>query len=134
MLLGLYLYSLPMSFDPSRHAGDRSFERDISGPLAQKTINEGAQTLQPNGHIMHQMRDPNNIDHIIKVVTTPHPKKIVTVIRDTSKPYKESVLSQQQQTQAQAEAKRSQDKSKANRKAQLEKKRLRSAAANSKNK
>jgi len=123
-----------MSFDPSRHAGDRSFERDISGPLAQKVINEGAQSIQDNGHIMHQMRDPDNIDHIIKVVTTPHPKKIVTVIRDTSKPYQESVLSQQQHVKAQAEAKASSDKSKANRKAQLEKKRLRSAAANNKNK
>lgn len=134
MLLGLFLYPLPMSFDPSRHAGDRSFERDISGPLAQKVINEGAQSIQDNGHIMHQMRDPDNIDHIIKVVTTPHPKKIVTVIRDTSKPYQESVLSQQQHVKAQAEAKASSDKSKANRKAQLEKKRLRSAAANNKNK
>jgi hypothetical protein len=123
-----------MSFDPSRHAGDRSFERDISGPLAQKVINEGAQSIQDNGHIMHQMRDPDNIDHIIKVVTTPHPKKIVTVIRDTSKPYRESVLSQQQHVKAQAEAKSNSDKSKANRKAQLEKKRLRSAAANNKNK
>jgi len=134
VLLGLFLYPLPMSFDPSRHAGDRSFERDISGPLAQKVINEGAQSIQDNGHIMHQMRDPDNIDHIIKVVTTPHPKKIVTVIRDTSKPYQESVLSQQQHVKAQAEAKASSDKSKANRKAQLEKKRLRSAAANNKNK
>lgn len=114
-----------MTLSPSRHAGDRSFERNITGPLAQKVISQGVQSLQPNGHIMHQMRDPDNIDHIIKVVTTPHPKHIVTVIRDTSKPYRETVLSQQQHTQAEASAKASKDKSKSNRKAQLEKKRLR---------
>jgi predicted lipoprotein len=114
-----------MSIDPSRHAGDRSFERNIDATLVNHVIRTGGQTVQPNGHILHIARDPNNIDHRIKVITTPHPKKIVTVIRDTSLPFAEEQASAKADVKAEADAKARVNKSKANRKAQLEKKRAR---------
>jgi hypothetical protein len=114
-----------MSIDPSRHAGERSFERNIDAPLANHVIRTGSQTLQPNGHILHQARDPNNIDHIIQVVTTPHPKKIVTVIRKTDKPFSEEQALAKAKAKEEGEAKARANRSAANRKAQLEKKRAR---------
>lgn len=114
-----------MSIDPSRHAGDRSFERDIDATLANHVIRTGGQTIQPNGHIMHIARDPNNIDHIIKVVTTPHPKKIVTVIRDTSRPFAEEQAEAKAEGTARGEAKEKVNRLKRNQKNQLAKKRAR---------
>jgi hypothetical protein len=118
-----------MTLPASGHAGDRSFERNVSYPLALHTIKNGVITKQPNGNLLHEARDPDNVDHVIKVVTTPEPKGIVTVIRDTSRPFNKNLSKQQAQVEANAKA--SKDRSKANQKAQLEKKRLRSAAARS---
>lgn len=114
-----------MTLDPSRHAGDRSFERNIDATLANHVIRTGGQTVQENGNILHVARDPNNIDHVIKVITTPHPKKIVTVIRDTSRPFSEEQASAKEEVKAKAEAAERVNRSKRNRKAQLEKKRAR---------
>lgn len=111
-----------MSFDPSRHAGDRSFERNIDHKLATHVIRTGAQSIQPNGHILHEARDPNNIDHVIKVVTTPHPKKIVTVIRDTSRPFASVIAGRKETAKAQGEAKAKVDRTNRRKQEQKEKK------------
>lgn len=88
-----------MTFDASQHAGDRSFERNIDHTLVNHVIRTGGQTIQNNGNILHVARDPNNIDHIIKVITTPHPKKIITVIRDTSRPFAQEQAVAKENTQ-----------------------------------
>ena len=79
--------SIPLA--TSYHAGDRSFERDVNYRLASNVVKSGRQTIQENGNILHEDRDPDNIDHVIKVITTPHPKKIITVIRDKTRPFAE---------------------------------------------
>ena len=122
--------SLPLA--ASYHAGDRSFERDVDYRLASNVVKTGRQTLQENGNILHEDRDPNNIDHVIKVVTTPHPKKIVTVIRDKTRPFAEEQARAKADKAAEGAAKASKDKSKANRKAQLEKKHKRNPPKNKK--
>ena len=88
-------------------------------------IRTGRQSLQPNGHILHEARDPNNIDHVIKVVTTPHPKKIVTVIRDTSRPFAQEQAQAKARATEEGKAKERVNTSKRNQKAQREKKRAR---------
>jgi hypothetical protein len=115
--------SLPL--DPSYHAGDRSFQRNIDYRLATHVVKHGGQTIQDNGNILHEARDPDNPDHVIKVVTTPHPKKIVTVIRDTSRPFKDVQLAKQKDKEKKTEEVQSANRSKRNQKAQLAKKRLR---------
>jgi hypothetical protein len=115
--------SIPL--DASFHAGDRSFERDVDYRLAKDTVEKGSSKLQKGGLILHERRDPNNIDHVIKVVTTPHPKKIITVIRDTTRPFAEEKALAKAKAGEEGVVKSSKDKSKANRKAQLEKKRAR---------
>ena len=115
--------SIPLA--TSYHAGDRSFERDVDYRLASNVVKTGRQTLQENGNILHEDRDPNNIDHVIKVITTPHPKKIVTVIRDKTRPFAEEQARAKADKAAEGAAKAKIDKTKAARKAQLEKKRLR---------
>lgn len=121
-----------MSLNPSRHAGDRSFERNIDATLVNHVIRTGGQTVQPNGNILHMARDPNNIDHRIKVVTTPHPKKVVTVIRDTSVPFSEEQAKAKEEAQGKALAKEKADKTIRNKKAQLEKKHKRNPPKNKK--
>ena len=128
----MYPCSMTLAFSTTAHAGDRSFERNIDATLAKHVIDHGSQTLQPNGLIMHIARDPKNIDHVIKVVTTPHPKTLVTAIRDTSHPYQESVLSQTQHAKEEADAKEKVNRSRANKKAQLKKKRERTPPPNNK--
>lgn len=121
-----------MSINPTGHAGDRSFQRNIDAPLANHVIRTGRQTLQPNGHILHEARDPNNIDHIIQVVTTPHPKKIITVIRKTDKPFSEEQAYANAKAEAEAKARARANTSAARQAEQKAKKRARSAAASNK--
>lgn len=122
--------SIPL--DVSYHSGVRSFGRDIDYRLAAKVVKEGRSTIQKNGNILHEDRDPNNIDHVIQVVTTPHPKKIVTVIRDTSRPFAAEQAKAKAEKAETGEAKAKADKSAANRAAQKAKKQARSAAASNK--
>ena len=111
-----------MSLDPTGHAGDRSFQRNIDAPLANHVIRTGRQTLQPNGHILHEARDPNNIDHVIQVVTTPHPKKIITVIRKTDRPFSQEQAYAKAKATQQGQQQERANRSARNKKAQLEKK------------
>ena len=121
-----------MSLNTSKHAGDRSFERNVDWKLANHVIRTGGQTEQEDGSILHVARDPNNLDHRIKVVTTPHPKKIITVIRDTSVPFAEEQAQGKAEVKATAEAKTKADTSAARQAAQRAKKKARSAAASNK--
>ena len=120
--------SIPL--DASYHAGDRSFQRDVPYRLAKDTVEKGSSEIQQNGLILHERRDPDNIDHVIKVITTPHPKKIVTVIRDKTRPFAEEKALAKAKAGEEGAVKASKDKSKANRKAQLAKKRARTPKPN----
>ena len=120
-----------MEFNPSGHAGQRSFERGITKPLAEHVIAHGIVTRQPNGNLRHESRDPGNPDHIIKIVTSPNKQTIVTAIRDTTRPLSGLLSVQQHSKEKSAQDKKSHDVSRANRKAQLEKKRDRSRQARS---
>lgn len=124
-----------MEAEPTRHAGDRSFQRDMNWEAVQHVVKHGAQTLQDNGHIKHVGYHNSDTDHEYTVVTTPHPKKIVTVFKNY-KPL-EKLLSERQQRDKADAAARGAEQQKANnsaraQKLQKQKKRLRSAKANNK--
>ena len=122
--------SLPLA--TSYHAGDRSFERDVDYRLASNVVKSGRQTTQENGNILHEDRDPDNIDHVIKVITTPHPKKIITVIRDKTRPFAEEQARAKADKAAKGEAKAKEDTTAARKAAQKARKQARSAAASNK--
>lgn len=128
------MYPFPMSLplSASGHAGDRSFQRNVDYRLAMHVVKHGGSTVQDNGNILHEARDPNNEDHVIKVITTPHPKKIITVIRDTSRPFAESQAKAKADKVKAGEAKAKADTSAARKAAQKAKKQARSAAASNK--
>lgn len=122
--------SLPLA--TSYHAGDRSFERDVDYRLASKVVKEGRQTVQKNGNILHEQRDDDNIDHVIKVITTPHPKKIITVIRDKTRPFAEEQAKAKAEKAAKGEEKVKEDTTASRKAAQKAKKQARSAKASNK--
>ena len=111
-----------MTVTSSGHGGDRSFERNIDWNLANHIIRTGGQRIQANGNILHEGRDPNNKDHVIQVITTPHPKKIITVIRDTSRPWSQVVAQGNTVKNREQAEKDKVKKSKDNQKLQLAKK------------
>jgi len=120
---------------PTKHAGDRSFERDMSWDAVQHVIKHGAQTLQDDGTIRHVGYHKSDTDHEYTVVTTPHPKEIVTVFKNY-KPL-EKLLSERQQRDKDDAAARGAEQQRVNnsaraQKLQKQKKRLRSAKANNK--
>jgi hypothetical protein len=121
---------------PLAHAGDRSFERDMNWAAVQHVVKHGAQTQQDNGNIKHVGYHKSDTDHEYTVVTTPHPKHIVTVFKNY-KPLEKLLSERQQREKAEASA-RGAEKERANTTArrqalQREKKRLRSAKNNNKN-
>lgn len=105
----------------SRHGGDRSFQRDVDWETAKHVVRFGTPTPQDNGMVKHVGRHPKDPDHLVTVVTTPHPKRIVTVWKEHS-PI-ERLVSQQRQQEAQERQRKT--TSKARQKEQLEKKRAR---------
>lgn len=105
----------------SRHGGDRSFERDITWEAVKHVVRAGIPTPQENGNIKHVGRHPSIPDHTITVVTTPHPKRIVTVFKTHSPVAK---LISEQRAKEGAERERA-NKSKARQAEQLAKKRAR---------
>ena len=114
MLSGVFLYHFEM--DASRHAGDRSFERDVTWEHVKLALASGRVTKAENGNLVHDVRDPDNVEHVIRVVTSPDRKKIVTAIRrknmgnpaqslEQSK-LRETAEKQRQQTSAERQAAR----------------------------
>ncbi len=82
MLSGLFLYYFGMAdIGASRHAGERSFERNVTWNHVKLALTSGRVTKAPNGNLVHDVRDPDNAEHVIRVVTSPDRKKIVTAIR-----------------------------------------------------
>ncbi len=82
MLSGLFLYHFGMAeIGASRHAGDRSFERNVTWEHVKLALTSGRVTKAENGNLVHDVRDPDNAEHVIRVVTSPDRKKIVTAIR-----------------------------------------------------
>jgi hypothetical protein len=65
---------------PSRHAGDRSFQRDVNWEHVKLAMTSGRVTQGDNGNYIHEVRHPDNPEHVIKVVTSPDRKKIVSVM------------------------------------------------------
>jgi len=122
--------SIPLA--TSYHAGDRSFERDVNYRLASNVVKSGRQTIQENGNILHEDRDSDNIDHVIKVITTPHPKKIITVIRDKTRPFAEEQAKAKADKAAKGEAKAKADTTASRKAAQKARKQERSAKASNK--
>lgn len=118
------MYSFDMAdLGASRHAGDRSFQRDVTWQHVKLALTSGRVTKGENGNLVHDVRDPDNAEHVIRVVTSPDRKNIITAIRrenmgnpaqslEQSK-LRETAAKQRQQTSAQRQA------------AQLAKKRLR---------
>ena len=116
------------------HAGDRSWERDVDWETVKHVAIHGTSMpskSDPNVMITEH-RDPNNLDHHIKIVTDRPATKIITVIRDTSRPMKDVELRQQQQAAAAQAQVESKQRSARNRKAQLEKKHKRNPPKNKK--
>ena len=109
------------------HASDRSWERDIPWETVKHVANNGISSPSKDrpDRMVTEARDPNNIDHHIKVVTDNPPTRFVTVIRDTSRPFKDTLLARQTAEAREHEAKAKKATSKARQKEQLEKKRAR---------
>mgnify|MGYP006298426293 FL=1 len=82
----------------SIHAGDRSWQRDIPWETFKHVAMNGTSSPSKNdpSKLITEHRDPNNRDHVIKVVTDNPATKIITVIRDTSRPFSNVLLSQKQ--------------------------------------
>lgn len=65
---------------PSRHAGDRSFQRNVHWNHVKLALTSGRVTQGDNGNLVHEVRHPDNPEHVIKVVTSPDRKKVVSVM------------------------------------------------------
>jgi len=70
-----------MDLNPSRHAGQRSFQRNVTWAHVKHALANGRVTKAENGNLIHDARDPENPEHVIRVVTSPDRKTIVTAIR-----------------------------------------------------
>ena len=144
MLLGLFLYSLPMSAiahifnNPTRHtftrhASERSWDRSVNFETAKHVANHGTSVPHKtdNGKLITEGRDPSEKNHTIRIVTDNPPVHVFTVIRDTSRPYNPN-LSAQQAADEHKEVARAQTSAQ-RQKLQKQKKQLRSAKASNKN-
>jgi hypothetical protein len=107
----------------SGHAGDRSFQRDVTWQHVKLALTSGRVTKGENGNLVHDVRDPDNAEHVIRVVTSPDRKKIVTAIRreNMGNPSLSAAQAKQRET---AEKQRAQTSAQ-RQAAQLAKKRLR---------
>ena len=65
---------------PSRHAGDRSFQRNVTWEHVKLALTSGRVTQGENGNLIHEVRHPDNPEHVVKVVTSADRKKIVSVM------------------------------------------------------
>ena len=65
---------------PSRHAGDRSFQRNVTWEHVKLALTSGRVTQGENGNLIHEVRHPDNPEHVVKVVTSPDRKKVVSVM------------------------------------------------------
>ena len=107
----------------SRHAGARSFQRDVTWQHVQLALKAGRVTKGENGNIVHDVRDPDNAEHVIRVVTSPDRKKIITAIRREN--MGNPALSAEQAKQRETAEKQRAQTSAQRQAAQLAKKRLR---------
>ena len=131
MLLGLFLYPVFMTEAmPTRHAGDRSFQRDLNRKSVQHVVKHGVVTPQDNGMLKHVGRHRDDIDHEYTVITTPQ-KQIVTAWKNHS-PYERVLSAQRADATKSGEAKASADTSRRRQKEALERKRAKSAASSNK--
>lgn len=92
----------------SGHSSGRSWERDIPWSTVKHVMLNGVSSISKNDkdRMVTEARDPNNQDHYIKVVTDHSPATgIYTVIRDTSRPFKDVQVSQQLMRQQEHEEK-----------------------------
>lgn len=69
-----------MNINVSGHAGDRSFQRDVNWTHVKLALTSGRVTQGENGNLVHQVRHPDNPEHVIKVVTSPDRKSLVSVM------------------------------------------------------
>lgn len=109
------------------HASDRSWERDIPWETVKHVAENGisSPSKDRDDRMVTEARDPENIDHVIKVVTDRPATRFVTVIRDTSRPFKDTLIAKQLADKKVHDEKVRVSTSKARQKAQLEKKRAR---------
>ena len=112
MKAGLFLYAFPMKASSS----------EIT--YAQEN---GVKTKLPNGDIMHVSRHPSSPDHQITVIARPGKHVMKAIVEH--KPMAEITRQKKQEI---GEAKAKADRSSAKQKANLEKKRKRSAEASNK--
>ena len=118
--------------DPAKaltmHASLRSHERDFTWDAFKHVAKNGMSKPHPEGthKLLTEARDPNHLDTYWKVATDNNPvTRVLSVMKDTSRPFADVEASAKEEIKANADAKTSKDKSRANRKAQLEKKRAR---------
>ena len=144
MLLGLFLYHFHMSkiahmfnhptpHTISAHASGRSWDRSVDWDTAKHAANHGTSVPHKSdeGKLVTEGRDPKQKDHTIRIVTDNPPKTVITVIRDTSRPFNPNLSAEQAAAEHQKVARA--QTSAQRQKMQKQKKQLRSAKANNKN-
>ena len=107
----------------SRHAGERSFQRNVTWEHVKLALSSGRVTKGENGNLVHDIRDPHNVEHVIRVATSPDGQKIITAVRREN--MGNPALSAEQAKQRETAEKQRQQTSAQRQAAQLAKKRLR---------
>jgi hypothetical protein len=125
--------------DPAKaltmHSGLRSHQRDFTWDAFKHVAQNGVSIPHPEGNhkLLTEARDPQNPDTYWKVATDNNPvTKVLTVMKDTSRPFAATQALAKAKATEQGEAQARANKSKAARDAQKAKKQARSAAASNK--
>jgi hypothetical protein len=119
----------------TQHAGLRSHQRDFGWNAFKEVATNGQSYPHPEGDhkLMTEARDPDNLDTIWKVSTDNNPvTKLLTVMKDTSRPFKDVQAKAKADKVAKGEAKAKADTSAARKAEQKARKQARSAAASNK--
>ena len=127
------LFNNPTRHTFTRHSTERSWDRSVNFETAKHVANHGTSVPHKTekGKLVTEGRDPQEKNHTIRIVTDNPPAHVITVIRDTSRPYNPN-LSAQQAADEHKEVARAQTSAQ-RQKLQKQKKQLRSAKASNKN-
>lgn len=117
------------------HAGLRSHQRDFTWDAFKHVATNGISKPHPEGNhkLLTEARDPENPDVYWKVATDNNPvTKVLTVMKDTSRPFAAVQATAKAKTAQEAKARARANTSAARQAEQKAKKRARSAAASNK--
>ena len=119
----------------TQHAGLRSHQRDFGWNAFKEVATNGQSYPHPEGDhkLMTEARDPDNLDTIWKVSTDNNPvTRLLTVMKDTSRPFKDVQAKAKADKAAQGADKLRVDTTASRKAAQKAKKQERSAKASNK--